>query len=249
MFTAEQRTQLRAGLLEAAKADPRISAAAITGSASIDSEDRWSDIDLAFAIAPNVELTSLLDDWTTRMYDRHHAVHHTDVRAGSWIYRVFLLTDTLQVDLAFAPAADFRPLGPTFSLVFGEANDPLLMPPPSVNDLIGMSWLYALHVRSCIARCHFWQAEYMISGVRDHVLALACLRHNLPTSHGRGFDQLPGGILIGLEATLVRSLDKAELQGAFEAVIAALIKEIDIADPALANRLRTPISELAAAIS
>ena len=30
------------------------------------------------------------------------------------------------------------------------------------------------------------QAEYMISGMRDHVLALACLRHGVPAVQGRG---------------------------------------------------------------
>jgi hypothetical protein len=51
---------------------------------------------------------------------------------------------------------------------------------PSPSELIGMGWLYALHARSSIARGRVWQAEYMISGMRDQVLALACLRHRLP---------------------------------------------------------------------
>ena len=35
------------------------------------------------------------------MYDEHFALHHVDVVSGAWVYRVFLLPSTLQVDLAF----------------------------------------------------------------------------------------------------------------------------------------------------
>jgi hypothetical protein len=54
--------------------------------------------------------------------------------------------------------------------------------PPDAEAIIGMAWLYALHARSCIARRKLWQAEYMISGIRDNALALACLRTAFPQS-------------------------------------------------------------------
>src|ERR1700739_4545433 len=31
----------------------------------------------------------------------------------------------------------------------------------------------------------------MVSGMRNHVLGLACLRHGLPSAEGRGIDRLP----------------------------------------------------------
>ena len=106
----------------------------------------------------------------------HAAVHHTDIRAGAWIYRAFLLASTLQVDLAFVPASDFRPLGSTFRLVFGSANAPQAPPQPVFQDVIGLAWLHALHVRSAIARGNVRQAESMLSGFRNQVLALAATR-------------------------------------------------------------------------
>ena len=81
--------------------------------------------------------------------------HHLDVTSGAWIYRVFLLPSTLQVDLAFVPAAEFRALAPSFRLVSGEAKGSEPMPPPSAEGLIAMGWLYGLHARSCIARNSF----------------------------------------------------------------------------------------------
>src|SRR5690242_9286013 len=91
MFTQDERAQLRAELLDAAARDPRLSGAAITGSAAAGNEDEWSDIDLAFGVAAGADLQDLLLQWTARMYDQHGALHHHDVRAGAWVYRVFLL--------------------------------------------------------------------------------------------------------------------------------------------------------------
>jgi predicted nucleotidyltransferase len=49
VFTPDGRARLRDALLSVARADERISGAALTGSAASGSEDRWSDIDLALA--------------------------------------------------------------------------------------------------------------------------------------------------------------------------------------------------------
>jgi len=238
MFTTEERDRLRSGLLEYAAADRRISGAAITGSVAAGREDRWSDIDLAFGVGDAGEMPDVLSDWTGHMYSQHHALDHFDVMSGAWVYRVFFLASTLQVDLAFVPATEFRALAPTFQLMFGKANDPQHIPPPAPKDLIGLGWLYALHVRSCIARRNLWQAQYMISGVRDNALALACIRHGLPAVHGRGFDHLPSGVAAQFEGSLVRQLDGAELSRAFQVAIHGLLSEIRCVDEELAGRLQ-----------
>jgi len=245
MFTPEDRAELRSALLDRARGDSRISGAALTGSAASDREDRWSDIDLAFGVAGTAAVSEVLADWTAHMYERHEAVHHWDMQAGAWIYRVFLLASTLQVDLAFVPAAEFRALAPTFRLVFGQANEARHIPPPAAADLIGLAWLYALHARSAIARRKWWQAEYMIGGVRNNALALAAVRHGLLAVHARGIDQLPQEALAPFEASLVRQLDAAELARAFSAVLAALLAEIRHADAELAKKLEGPLLALA----
>ena len=245
MFTPEERARLRSDLLDHASRDSRISGAAITGSAAEEREDRWSDIDLAFGVFDAAELPNVLSDWTACMYDQHLALHHLDVKAGAWIYRVFLLPSTLQVDLAFVCGTEFRALAPTFRLMFGKANEPRHTPPPQPSDLIGWGWLYALHARSCIARRKLWQAEYMISGIRDHALALASIRHGLPAAHARGVDQLPSGLTARFESSLVRQLDTAELSRAFQAVMDRLLEEIRCVDTELAARLQETLTNLA----
>jgi len=244
MFTPEERAHLRSDLLEYAARDRRISGAAITGSGATEHEDQWSDIDLAFGVVDAAELPNVLADWTARMYDQHLALHHLDVKSGAWIYRVFLLPSTLQVDLAFVSGTEFRALAPTFCLVSGRANEPRHPPPPQPLDIIGLGWLYALHARSCIARQKLWQAEYMISGIRDHAFALACMRHGLPAAHGRGIDQLPSGVTAQLESSLVRQLDAVELLRAFRVVTHVVLSEIRSADSQLAGRLQEALTHL-----
>jgi len=244
MFTPEERARLRSDLLEYAANDRRVSGAAITGSVAAEREDRWSDIDLAFGIVDDTGLPKVLSDWTVYMYEQHLALHHLDVKSGAWVYRVFLLPGTLQVDLAFVPAPEFRALAPTFRLVFGQANDPRHAPEQLPADVIGRAWLYALHARSSIARRHLWQAEYMINGVRDNALALACLRHGLPAVQGRGIDRLPGELTSRFEASLVRQIDHAELSRAFRVVVDGLLSEILSTDPKLAERLQQTLIRL-----
>ncbi len=79
MFTPEGRGRLREELVSAAYADARITGAAVTGSAAVGHEDRWSDIDLALCVAADADLGQVLADWTDRMYREHAAVHHVDV--------------------------------------------------------------------------------------------------------------------------------------------------------------------------
>jgi len=246
VFTPEEREQLRDTLISAARADERIAGAALTGSGSLGAEDRWSDVDLALGIAAGADVAVVIADWTHLMYRDHRALDHLDMTSGATVYRVFLLASTLQVDIAFAPAAEFGPTGPTFRLLFGRAAERPVPGPPAATEFIGLGWLYALHARSSIARDRAWQAEYMISGVRDHVLALACLRHGVSPYQGRGMDRLPAEVTAGAAGALVRSLDAGELNRAFRAVTQALLAEIALADGDLAARLAGPLEELAA---
>jgi predicted nucleotidyltransferase len=249
MFTPEERDRLRDTLVLTARDDERITGAALTGSASVGATDRWSDIDLAVGVAAGAGIGEVMADWTALMYREHRAVHHLDVVSGATVYRVFLLASTLQVDIAFAPAAEFGPIAPTFRLLFGTPAERPQPSPPTVAGLVGLGWLYALHARSSLARGRVWQAEYMISGIRDHVLALACLRHGVSPHQGRGMDQLPPDATAAVAGGLVRSLDPAELSRAFRVVARALLGEAGRADGQLAGRLAGPLDELAASVS
>ena len=245
MFTTGDRERLRDELVSGARGDVRISAAALLGSSARGREDRWSDIDVALCLACDADRTLAIADWTDRMYSEHAAVHHMDVTRGETLYRVFLLSSTLQVDVSFWPPAHFGAIGPNFRLLFGTAANPLAAAAPSAVELVGMGWLYALHARSSIARGRVWQAEYMISAMRDQVLALACLRHGVPAVQGRGMDDLPPEATVAVAPGLVRSLEIPELKHAFAAITQALLVEAERADRGLADRLTKPLRELA----
>jgi hypothetical protein len=245
VFTTEERDDLRETLIALARADNRITAAAVTGSAATGRQDQWSDIDLAFSVSAEADFNQTLADWTDRMYHDHGALHHLDVPRGATVYRVFLLVSTLQVDLAFSPADEFGAIGPSFHLLFGATNEPRPSAAPKAAQLIGWGWLYALHARSSIARGRLWQAEYMVSGARDQVLALAGRRHGLPTAEARGVDNLPSKFAAQLSGSLVHSLEASELSRAFRVVVKAFIVEIEQVDTGLACTLAKPLRELA----
>jgi predicted nucleotidyltransferase len=243
IFTPEERTRLREELITAARADPQIIGAAITGSASVGREDRWSDIDLALCLAPDADANQVIANWTERMYKDHNALEHLDVWRGTTLFRVFLLTNTLQVDLAFWSATEFGATGPTFRLVFGNANERPQVSSTATN-FIGYAWVYALHVRSSLARGKVWQAEFMLSAMRDNTLALVCLRQGLPTHEARGIDALPPEITAPFAETLVRSLEVAEIKRTFTKLTDILLREIERVDTALAKRLSVVLKEL-----
>jgi hypothetical protein len=245
VFSAQERDAVRAAILEAAQSDDRVSGGAITGSAAGGTEDKWSDVDVAFGVRQGASIDSLLADFTDLMYWRLGALHHVDVRAGNWIYRVFLLATTLQVDIAVAPQSEFGARAPTFHLVFGEAADLPQPSPAGPEGLIGLAWLLALHVRSSLERGKLWSAEFFVSWLRDQILALACLRHGLPVSEARGVDRLPAEVKGPFEETLVRSLDEAELRRAFTAAVSCMLVEMRLADTTLADRIEPALRETA----
>lgn len=106
-----------------------------------------------------------------------------------------------------------------------------------------MGWLYALHARSSIARGRNLQALYMVNGLRDQVVSLACLRHGLPAEQGRGVDDLPSDVKQTIGETMP-GLAGRDLSTAVASAVTALIEEAEQINPSLAARLRQPVGEL-----
>jgi hypothetical protein len=231
VFTVSERDQLRRDLVNAADTDPRVVGAALTGSVAVGREDRWSDID--FALSIDRELEAVVTDWTALMY-ACGAVSHLDVRRGAVLFRVFLMRSTLQVDIAFWPSTEFGATGPTFRLLFGEANSLPQSGQPDRAELIGLAWLHGLHARSSIARGRVWQALHMINGMRDHVMSLHCLNEGVNAVQGRGLDDLRDADAFA--GTLVLSTHPDELRRAFHVLTGLLLGEIN--DSALAEAVR-----------
>ncbi len=103
-----QRDALRDSLVDRARQDADVIAAAILGSGATGQQDRWSDLDLALRLRPGVDQDRVIDRWTRLIFAEHGAVHRLDVHASGALYRVFLLDTSLQLDLSFWPAEEFR---------------------------------------------------------------------------------------------------------------------------------------------
>jgi hypothetical protein len=226
VFTVEQRDALRERVLSLAEEDARVVAGAAVGSLAVGGGDRFSDLDLTFAVADDVPVAEVLEDWTRTFSDELAAVHLIDLELEPTIYRVFLFPDALQFDLSLTPAGRFGAAGPRFQLLFGQTTQPPRTPkPPDPGNLFGWGVIYGLHSRSCIERGRLWAAEHYIGAVRDHALALACLRRDLPAVQARGYDDLPADVLTGFDETHVGSLDPGHLHSALSAAMRALLRE------------------------
>jgi hypothetical protein len=233
VYRLEERDAARDLVLEMARDDPRVVAAAVVGSLAYGDGDRWSDLDLTFAVDDAAAVAEVLDGWTERLATDLDAVFLFDLPSGPTVYRVFLLPAGLQMDLSFTPASRFGAGGPRFRLLFGEVHDRPPPEPPDAQELFGWAVAYARDGRACIERRRFWQAEHYISAVRDHALTLACLGRGMPARFGRGFDDLPAEVLEPFEAAVVSDLTRTALFSALRTAVEGLLREsapvVDIA--------------------
>src|SRR5215217_5159071 len=225
MFSVSDRDRIHDYVLQLAASDARVVAGAAVGSLALGGGDRWSDLDLTFAVADNVPVPEVLEDWTRNLVQELDAAHLFDLPSGASIYRVFLLPGCLQFDLSFTPAAKFGASGPKFRIIFGTSVEKPYPEPPSAHVLFGYAVHHALRARFCIERGRFWHAEYWISSTRDYALSLACRRRGLPANFGRGFDDLPREVHRVFQNTFVTSLERDELLRAFRNVIEGLLTE------------------------
>jgi hypothetical protein len=246
MFSVSDRDRVRDHVLQRAAADARVVAGAVVGSLALKEGDRWSDLDLTFAVADHLPLADVLADWTRDLVETLDAVHLFDLTSGPTTYRVFLLPGCLQFDLSFTPASEFGARGPKFKLLFGSSVERPFASPPPAPELFGYAVHHALRARFCIERGRYWQAEYWISGVRDYALSLACRRRGLPALHGRGFDELPADVRDLFRGALVASMERQELLRALGSAIEGLLHEADEVQE-LAAKVEPQLRQLTAA--
>jgi hypothetical protein len=242
MFTVQERERVRERIVQMSREDKRLIAGALVGS-TLAGGDKWSDLDLAFGLAEHVALDDVLADWKTRLAAEFEAVHLMDLPSLSTVYRVFLLPNSLQVDISFTPGKEFVARGLKFSPLFGDPRERDQAKPSSPGQVFGLAIVYLLSARACVARGRLWQAEYCISAARDQALSLACQHRGLRTSYGRGFDDLPPDSLKEFTGTLVRSLEKMQLLQALGRCVEALLHNSeDVSE--LALKLAPQLHEL-----
>ena len=242
MFDPNDRDRIRDLIVQKARGDTDIVAAAAVGS-SATGGDRWSDLDLTFAVAEGSTVESTLARWTEHMVAEFGAAVLFDVPVQTTIYRVFLLPGALQVDLSFSPAAEFGPRTPRFHLIFGETIERPFNSPPRAADIFGLGVHHVVRAHICIERGLLWQAAHWIHEARDEAMTLACQRHGLDVAHARGFDKLPPEVLAEFARTLVSSLEADELRRALAVTVTLLLAgAVDL--PETVERVRPMLAEI-----
>jgi hypothetical protein len=224
LFPVEERERVRDALVAMGETDERIVAAAAVGS-SATGEDRWSDIDLTLGVADDIDVATVLVEWTHTVQDAFNAAVLFDLPFRSSIYRVFLLPGALQVDLSFTPARDFGANGPRFRLLFGEATHHDEASSPPEREVVGLAVHHVVRARFCLERGKLWAAEFWIHILRDDMLGLLCRRAGLSSNHARGTDALPPEVLALWGEVLVREIDEAGIRRALTAAVRCLVRD------------------------
>ncbi|MDQ3878260.1 MAG: nucleotidyltransferase domain-containing protein [Actinomycetota bacterium] len=244
MFTVAERERVSEHVLAMAERDERVVAAAVVGSLALGGGDQWSDVDLTFAVADDVDLDDVLADWTQEISRELDGAHLFDLAAGGAIYRVFMMRECLQLDVSFTPASQFRPGSPRFRLIFGSAGEEKTPAPPAVMELVGWSVLWARHARVCLERGDLWQAVFCVNELRDNAMSLACIRHDLPARFGKGFDDLPQEVRAPFAECLPRSLEPEEIRRALATAVYAFADDPALRDrPDLVDRIHDAIAD------
>jgi predicted nucleotidyltransferase len=233
VFSPEDRDRVQAHILELAQRDDRVVGAALLGSLAAGRGDRWSDVDLMLAIEDAQQMSDVMRSFTDRLAQDYEAVPLFDLPRDPIIYRVFVLPNSLELDLSTVPAESFGASGPRFRPLFG---DPVDLPTPSDDppeEVFGYAVHHVLHAAIAIKRGRYWLAEFWISAARDRGLVLACRRRGLDGSYARDFDQLPADVRETFAGALVRSLEPGELRRALgHAVEGLLLGSTDVAEMA-----------------
>lgn len=223
MYSIEERKRVQDFLITKAKADQRISDAAIVGSESIGANDQWSDIDLSFGIKEGFSISKVIDDWTSILETECSAGQLLDVTYQNSIFRVFLLPNCLQIDLSFTPASKFGAITDNFLLLFGQQKETSKQQPPNPQDVYGYALLYTLKIKRAIERTRYWQAFHYLNTCRQYVQQLACLKHQITPFDAKGFDDLPLALLSNLQRTIPQSIEEEDLRMALDCIVECLI--------------------------
>ena len=226
LFAEDFRARVRDRILQVAGTDRRVTSGAIVGSLAHGKGDRWSDLDLIFAVQEEAHKLAVLDDLAAKLQEEFGATQLFDLPSGPTLFRVFLLPGCLQVDLSVSPASHFGAAGPNFELLFGETVSLPAVQPPGSRYLLGYAIHHLVRARFCIERGRLWQAEYWISAARDATLTIACIKHDLPYSFGRGFDGLPTAVRAQAEQSLIAMLTRSDLSRALAAGVELLINNL-----------------------
>jgi hypothetical protein len=227
MYSVAERDAIKQRLIERAYADPAIVGAALIGSTATGS-DRWSDLDLTFAVATGRTVSETLEAWTAWIAEELGGAKLADLPVGGTIYRVFIFPGALQVDLSFSEQGVFGSRSPRFALLFGDpVEHPYTVIDQSKADNFGWGAHHVIRARVCIERELPWQAQHWLHEARASALTLACLRHGIEARSGKGFDKLPTALTDRFADALARSIDLNELRRALAVTTSLMIEQVE----------------------
>jgi predicted nucleotidyltransferase len=253
MFSLADRDAVVERAVKLLSDDQRVEAAMLTGSLGRGGSDRWSDIDLAAAIAEDADIEEVTTDWEALAYREWPVVHHYAIEFGTTRVRGFLIRNGLLLDLGFTPIGDFEAWAPVRMLFdrTGRATEVAerwtpWSPTPDWRGEAGFAAHDVLHACVAANRGRPWQSLYFLQRIRNRALALASERHGWDSDDFTRVDDVPEDETKPLEATLVSSLERDLLINAVDRATRAFLDELGRHDHDLAERLAEPLLAMVA---
>ena len=206
-----------------AAADPRVVAAAVVGGLADGGGDRWSDLDLTFAVADAVPVSEVLDDWTEEF--RSRVRRGPPVRPSGW---AFDLSSVSAAGAACRSTCRSRRRPRSARAVRGSGCSSV---PRSTCLRLRRPRRTSCSDSACTTRSARVSASNAAAGGRPSTgsaaSAIRPLRSpatasGLAVAEGRGFDDLPAEVLAPFEEALVRSLQPEELRRALASAVSGL---------------------------
>ncbi len=85
LFSVRDRARLTERVLQLARSEDRVVAGAVIGSLALEQEDRWSDLDLTFAVADDQPRLAVLESWTRVLMAEFDAVQLLTCQRGVYL--------------------------------------------------------------------------------------------------------------------------------------------------------------------
>ncbi len=219
LFTPERRQEVLDDLIMFFRADDDIAGLVLVGAdtPTVAVNDPYGGLWLRVVLKNGAVFPSVYTKWRKRLYHVLPAAYlYDETLEPDQVQLHLLLDDYLEISLLFTRLVDLRAVRKPWCVLFDqtEAKDirPTLeatqdeqrvsAPVRTYQELMQRSWQPIVRCVAALKRGETWRALHMLDQVRDAMIQIAAINHNLEARGYAEVDQLPEMFLVRLRHTL-----------------------------------------------
>jgi predicted nucleotidyltransferase len=247
LYTPQRRAEIQENLLTFLQTDEQIAGVVLVGSGAEEYRDSYSDINLLIAVADNMTVYAVYHKWKTRLIALYPRIAGYEIQqANEAFHYTSLLDNFLVLDLQFAKArrtiAHHKPwkicfdrtgtLQETLEKAYSDEQNEA--PLREYTRLIDTIWQPILKCATALRRNEIWRALHLLEGLRNQVVEIAGMNHNIDTHDFTDVDRLPEMFLVHLRHTLPTGTGVPAIRRALRTTVVLLFDEIEALETRLA---------------